>query len=80
MRVVSTDMATEDYDAQLTALLAARTAILDGAQSYQIAGRTQTRANIAELNEEIVRTRFLRDRQSLPGTGGFGLASLSGAG
>ena len=71
---------SENLSTRLTNLLTAEAAILSGAQSYEIGGRRLSRADLATIQREIDKLRHLIARQSLPGTGGFALASLGGAG
>ena len=44
---------TADLTAELTAYKACRDAIISGAQSYEIAGRKVTKANLAEIRMGI---------------------------
>ena len=48
-------MSLTDLRAELLEYKAARTAILAGAQSYSIAGRSLTRANLDIITQEIAR-------------------------
>ena len=48
-------MSISDLQAELAAYKAARDAILSGAQSYSISGRSLTRANLDTIIKEIAR-------------------------
>lgn len=48
-------MSISDLQADLAAYKAARDAILSGAQSYSISGRSLTRANLDTIIKEIAR-------------------------
>lgn len=48
-------MSVSELQAELTAYKAARDAILSGAQSYSISGRSLTRANLDTITNEIAR-------------------------
>lgn len=50
---VQSAISLEQAQAQLTALLAAQLALTSGAQSYSIAGRAVTKANMREIGEQI---------------------------
>lgn len=55
------------YAEQLTSVQAAITAIEGGAQSYSIAGRSLTRADLSVLYKREERLRVLADRESRGG-------------
>lgn len=48
-------MSISELQAELAAYKAARDAILSGAQSYSISGRSLTRANLDTITKEIAR-------------------------
>ena len=65
-------------ETELVDLITARTAILQGAQNYQVNGRSVNRANLAEINRRILELdRQLRKRGDK--TGGVIMARLYSA-
>lgn len=62
-------MSIAELQADLTAYKAARDAILSGAQSYSISGRSLTRANLDTIIKEIARIEARIGRVSRGGSG-----------
>ena len=61
-------LTSDQLNTELVELIAARTAILGGAQSYQVNGRQVNRANLAEINRRIIELdRTLRKRSDRTG-------------